>query len=109
MAFSECVGELSPPPAMANPAPDVLRSRDVPYRVRLLPRVTPVLSVLKTVHRSTRLDNSGEFLVAVHGGGAVSTSNSGGRASLFPSHQIPAVRSEINGPGWLIPLRGFSF
>jgi hypothetical protein len=33
----------------------------VPGRVRISPRVTPVLSVLKTVHHSAGLGHSGEF------------------------------------------------
>jgi hypothetical protein len=84
----------------------VFRSRFSPEWTRFLLRFLPVLSVLKTVHRSARLDNSGELPVAGNGGAAVSTPNSSGRASLFPFHQIPVVRSEINGPGTSIPLRG---
>jgi hypothetical protein len=69
----------------------VFRSRFSPEWTRFLLGFLPVLSVLKTVHRSAHLDNSDEFQVAGNGGAAVSTPNSGGRASIFPSHQIPFI------------------
>jgi hypothetical protein len=68
----------------------------VPRRVRLLPRITPVLSVLKTVHRSASLDHSGELTVADNGGAAVSTPNSGDRTLFSSSHLISAAQSESN-------------
>jgi hypothetical protein len=64
MAFSECASELSPPPAMVNPAQDVLRSRNVPYRVHLCPHFIPVISNPKMVHRSACLANTGELSTA---------------------------------------------
>jgi hypothetical protein len=84
MAFSECVGELSPPPAMANPAQDVLRLRNVPYRVRLCPRFIPVISNPKTVHRSACLANASELLTVIHGGAAAVVSPPGGLRPLTP-------------------------
>jgi hypothetical protein len=41
--------------------------------MRFLLRFLPVLSVLKTVHRSVRLDNSGKFQVTGNGGAVVSS------------------------------------
>jgi hypothetical protein len=86
--------------ARATPWP-----RFVPGRVRLLPRIVPVVSVIKTMARRALTSHAGDLSAAVHGAPPCPSSPSAA-ASLSPSHVISAAHSESNGCERKVPFRG---
>jgi hypothetical protein len=56
----------------------------VPGRVRFLPRIIPVVSMIKTMAHRALTSHAGELFTAVSGSATASTPNSGGPVPLLP-------------------------